>query len=60
MCRYVEGTRRAVMFNATGSDMLWRGVLFAFGCAFLIPIPWVVPWFTKWDVSQFELIEETH
>ena len=48
------------MFNATGSDMLWRGVLFAFGCAFLIPIPWVVPWLTKWDVSQFELIEETH
>jgi hypothetical protein len=59
MCRYIEGTRRAIMFNATGLDMLWRGVLLVFGCVFLIPIPWVVPWFTKWYVSQFELVEET-
>ena len=59
MCRHIEGTRRATMFNATGLDILWRSVLLVFGCAFLIPIPWVIPWFTKWYVSQFELVEGT-
>jgi len=59
MCRHVEGTRRAIMFNATGLDMLWRGALLVLGCALLIPIPWAVPWFTKWCVSQFELVEGT-
>jgi hypothetical protein len=28
-----------------------------FGCAFIIPIPWVIRWYTQWYVSQFELAE---
>jgi len=27
------------------------------GCAFLIPIPWVLRWYTQWYVSQFALVE---
>jgi hypothetical protein len=27
------------------------------GCAFLIPIPWVVRWYANWTVSQFALVE---
>ena len=30
---------------------------FGIGCAFLIPIPWVLRWYTNWYVSQFALAE---
>jgi hypothetical protein len=56
-CRNVSGTRREIVFNATGLGMLWRTVLFALGCGFLIPIPWVLRWYTGWYVSQFALVE---
>ena len=58
-CRHVSGTRREIVFTATGWDMLWRGVLFAFGSALLIPLPWTLRWFTRWIVSQFALVERT-
>jgi GYF domain 2 len=56
-CRNVAGTRREIVFNATGWQVLWRTVLFSFGCALLIPIPWVLRWYTSWYVSQFALVE---
>jgi hypothetical protein len=59
ICRNIEGTRREVLFSATGWEMLWRTVLFALGCALLIPIPWVMRWYTSWYVSQFALVERT-
>ena len=38
--------------------MLWRTFLFALGCrSFIIPIPWVLRWYTGWYVSQFALVE---
>ena len=43
MCRHVEGTRREVVFNATGLEFLWRSVVTLIACAFIIPIPWVMP-----------------
>ncbi len=59
ICRNVSGTRREIVFNATGWQMLWRTVMFGLGCALLIPIPWVLRWYTGWFVSQFALVERT-
>jgi hypothetical protein len=35
-CRNVSGTRREIVFNATGWQMLWRTLLFGFGSALLL------------------------
>ena len=56
-CSNVSGTRREIVFNATGLEVLWRTLVFVVGCAFLIPIPWVLRWYTRWYVSQFALVE---
>jgi hypothetical protein len=53
--RNVSGTRREIVFKASGLDVLWRTIVFAVGCVFLIPIPWVLRWYTQWYVSQFAL-----
>lgn len=55
---HVEGTRRAVIFNATGLEFLWRGVVTAFGCFFIIPIPWMYRWFIRWLASQITLVDK--
>jgi hypothetical protein len=57
ICRNVEGTGREIVFNASGLDVLWRTIVAVIGCAFIIPIPWVMRWFAQWYVSQFELVE---
>jgi hypothetical protein len=59
ICRNVEGTRREIVFNGSGLGVLWRTLVFVFGCVFLIPIPWVMRWYTSWYVSQFELVDRT-
>jgi hypothetical protein len=59
MCRHIEGTRRAIVFNATGLEFLWRGVVTMIGCFFIIPIPWVMRWFIRWQVSQIVLVERS-
>ncbi len=59
VCRNVAGTRREVMFKASGLQVLWRTLVFAVGCAFLIPIPWVLHWYAQWYISQFELAPRT-
>jgi hypothetical protein len=56
-CRNVVGTQREILFNASGLEMLWRTLVFALGCMFLIPIPWVLRWYTTWYASQFALAE---
>jgi hypothetical protein len=58
ICRNIGGTRREIIFNASGLEMLWRSVVFAIGCAFLIPIPWLMRWYATWYVSQFALVEQ--
>ena len=57
ICRNVSGTRREITFNATGWEMLWRTIAFAFGCVFIVPIPWLLRWYAQWYVSQFALVE---
>jgi hypothetical protein len=58
-CRNIGGTHREVVFNASGLEMLWRTIVFAFACAFIIPIPWMLRWYTRWYVSQFALVDRT-
>jgi hypothetical protein len=57
VCRNIAGTRREVTFTASGWQVLWRTLLFGLGVVFIIPIPWVLSWYTRWTVSQFELVE---
>ncbi|MGP8231426.1 MAG: GYF domain-containing protein [Methylovirgula sp.] len=51
----IAGTPGPVTFNATGLEILWRTFVVALGCAFIIPIPWVVHWYARWYVSQFSV-----
>lgn len=55
-CRNVQGTHRAVIFNGSGLDLLWRGIVTVVGCVFIIPIPWVVRWYWQWLASQFAAV----
>ena len=56
ICRNIQGTRREVTFNASGLQVLWRTVVFVLGCSVIIPIPWVLRWYSTWYVSQFALV----
>lgn len=57
ICRNITGSRREIVFNGTGLQVLWRTLVFGIGCSFIIPIPWVLRWYTKWYVSQLALVE---
>jgi GYF domain 2 len=57
MCRHIEGTRREVIFNGTGLEFLWRSIVMALACVFIIPIPWMYRWFARWVASQTVLVE---
>jgi hypothetical protein len=59
MCRHIEGTRREVVFNATGLEFLWRSIVTALPSLLIIPIPWMYRWFTRWLASQIVLVERT-
>ena len=57
ICRNIAGSRREIIFNASGLEVLWRTLVFSIGCAFLIPIPWVLRWYATWYASQFALVQ---
>jgi hypothetical protein len=52
---HIEGGARRLHFIATGWEYLWRTFVFVFASGFIIPIPWVLRWYTRWIVSQFAL-----
>ncbi len=56
MCRNIQGTRRAVVFNGSGLQILWRGIVAAVLFSLIIPIPWVYRWIMNWTASQTELV----
>jgi len=58
-CRNVAGTRREIVFNANGWQVLWRTVVYVLAMALIIPIPWAMGWYARWYVSQFALLERT-
>jgi hypothetical protein len=47
ICRNISGTRREVVFNGTGLEVLWRTIVFAIACVFIIPIPWMMRWYNR-------------
>ncbi|MGT2503001.1 DUF4339 domain-containing protein [Bradyrhizobium guangxiense] len=51
-CRSIEGTRREIVFNGSGLDILWRGIVAAILSSLIIPIPWVYRWIMNWFASQ--------
>jgi hypothetical protein len=55
ICRNITGTRREILFNASGWQVLWRSLVFALLCFLIIPIPWMLRWYGQWYVSQFSL-----
>jgi GYF domain 2 len=59
MCRNIAGTRRAVVFNASGWQILWRTLVLSLVCGLIIPIPWMLAWYVRWYVSQFALADRT-
>ena len=58
MCRHIEGTRRDIVFSATGLEFLWRAIVTALPCLLIIPIPWMYRWFARWLMSQAALVEK--
>ena len=56
LCRNIDGSTQQLGFAATGWGVLWRTLLFALACCFVIPIPWALRWYTHWMVSQFHLV----
>ena len=56
-CRNIDGTRREVIFNGTGLEVLWRTIVFVIGCVFIIPIPWVMRWYAAGTSSQIALAD---
>ncbi len=56
-CRNVQGTRRAVAFNGTGLEILWRLIVVSLVSSLIIPIPWMFRWMMRWMLSQTELAD---
>lgn len=54
-CRRIEGGARSLKFTASGWGFLWRTLVFALSCVFIVPIPWTFHWLTHWMVSQLAL-----
>jgi hypothetical protein len=59
LCRHVDGTRREIVFEASGLQILWRTLVMALACCLIIPIPWALAWYVRWNVSQFALVRRT-
>jgi hypothetical protein len=60
-CRNIQGTRREVLFVATGLEFLWRAIVAGLAMLFIIPIPWMYRWLWQWMASQTVLAERgTH
>lgn len=57
VCRNIQGTRREVFFIGAGLDFLWRAIVAAIASCFIIPIPWMYRWMSRWLASQTVLAE---
>ena len=57
ICRNLAGTRREVVFNGSGLQVLWRTIVMSLLFILIIPIPWILRWYAKWFVSQTALVE---
>jgi hypothetical protein len=51
ICRQTVGTHE-FEFVGAGVSILWRAFAAALGCAFILPIPWMIRWYMRWFISQ--------
>ncbi|MBV9970594.1 MAG: hypothetical protein JO228_11470, partial [Xanthobacteraceae bacterium] len=51
ICRNVHGTA-AFDFTGTGLAILWRTIVVVLLSILIIPIPWMMQWYTRWMLSQ--------
>jgi hypothetical protein len=59
ICQHIEGTRREVVYQASGLQLLWRTLVFVLACCSIIAIPWALAWYARWSISQFALVQRT-
>jgi hypothetical protein len=55
LCGNVRGAP-SFRFNATGSAILGYSLLAVLGSIFIIPIPWIMRWYTNWYIAQFSAV----
>jgi hypothetical protein len=51
ICSQTVGTHE-FEFTGAGLSILWRTFAAALGCAFILPIPWMIRWLSSWFISQ--------
>jgi hypothetical protein len=51
ICFQTVGTHE-FEFTGTGLGILWRTFAAALGCAFILPIPWMIRWLCSWFLSR--------
>ncbi len=56
ICRNVRGTAE-FDFTATGLSILWRTLVAVLLTILIIPIPWVMRWYTRWMISQVSVVK---
>jgi hypothetical protein len=55
ICQNVRGSTR-FDFTATGLSILGRTLVLVLASAVVIPIPWVLRWYTSWMISQVSVV----
>jgi hypothetical protein len=55
ICRNVRGTAQ-FEFTATGLSILWRTLVLVLLSILVIPIPWMMQWYTRWIISQVSVV----
>jgi hypothetical protein len=56
ICRNVRGTA-GFEFTATGLSILWRTLVVVLLSILIIPIPWMMQWYTRWMISQVSVVK---
>jgi hypothetical protein len=44
-------------FTATGLSILWRTLVAVLLSILIIPIPWIMRWYTRWMISQVSVVK---
>jgi hypothetical protein len=56
ICRNVRGTT-SFEFTGTGLAILWRTLVVGLLSVLIIPIPWMMQWYTRWMISQVAVVK---
>ncbi|MEO5925405.1 MAG: hypothetical protein ABIR70_16410 [Bryobacteraceae bacterium] len=56
IARNTKGDGIAIEFRASGFEFLWRALAAALGSIFIVTIPFLTIWFTRWLIANIVLI----